>query len=173
MIAPFSSNTTYSPKTLSVTPAWRNTLVHFIVVAGWPPNISPSNISSVYADITAKTQKLRDLSPDTGAYFNEADANEPDWQWSFWGKNYAKLARIKRRVDPGTVLRCHRCVGSEVLEEREDGRLCRVKGYGVRTEDGRGGKRREEGIEKESDAGNVDVQTKWYGNEIKGMQRAN
>lgn len=28
---------------------------------------------------------------------------EPDYRQSFWGSNYARLARIKRRVDPNNV----------------------------------------------------------------------
>lgn len=173
MIGPSPNTTLYSPSTLSLNPAWRNTLVHLIVVAGWPPNTPHTGIDAVYADITTKTQKLRNLSPDTGAYFNEADAYEPDWQKSFWGKNYKKLAWIKRRVDPGNVLWCLRCVGSEELEERGDGRLCRVEEHDGRKEYGRDGKGWEDKAGKKWEAGNVDIQTKEIVENAEGMQRAN
>jgi len=172
MIAPFPNATLYSPSTISLNPAWRNTLVHLIVVAGWPPNTLRTGIDAVYAEITAKTQKLRNLSPDTGAYFNEADANEPDWQKSFWGKNYKKLAEMKRRLDPGNVLWCQRCVGSDRLEERGDGTLCRVKEHEGRTEDGKGGMILEGKTEERWEAGNVDVQTKEVVEEAGEIQRA-
>ena len=111
------------------------------MVEGWAPNAPRSAIDYVYADINKKTDALRKLSPNTGAYFNEAFVYEPNWQKTFWGKNYEKLARIKKRVDPQNVLWCRRCVGSEHLEEDSDGRLCRVEDKNKRTEDKGGGKR--------------------------------
>jgi len=58
-------------------------------------------------------QYLRTLDPDSGAYINEADAYEPNWQQAFWGSNYERLLEIKRKVDPDDVLWCQPCVGSE------------------------------------------------------------
>jgi hypothetical protein len=111
-----------------MTPAWRNTLVHFIVVSSWSDGISQSLVDSVYRDITYKTQALREISPETGAYFNEADSYEPGWQQAFFGEHYAKLLEVKKRYDPENVLWCSRCVGSEALDETPDGRLC-ASGY--------------------------------------------
>jgi hypothetical protein len=51
---------------------------------------------------------------------------EPDWQQSFWGDNYARLAEIKRAVDPDDVLWCAPCIGNEGWEE-VDNRLCQVQ----------------------------------------------
>ena len=59
---------------------------------------------------------LRKLAPDTGAYVNEADPHEPDFQHAFWGDNYKRLLKIKRNVDPDDVLWCHPCVGNEKWE---------------------------------------------------------
>ena len=107
-------------------PAWRNTLVHLIVVSGWPDGIPRPLIDAVYNDITQKkTAALRKLSPDTGAYFNEADSYEPEWQKSFFGEHYGELKAIKKKYDPENVLWCRRCVGSEALVEQADGGLCR------------------------------------------------
>jgi hypothetical protein len=61
-------------------------------------------------------QYLRTLDPDSGAYINEADAYEPNWQQAFWGSNYERLLEIKRKVDPEDVLWCQPCVGSENWE---------------------------------------------------------
>lgn len=120
----------YYPEVISMNPAWRNTLTHFIPILTWRDGISRSLIDTVYRDITVnKTQPLRDLSPETGAYFNECDSYEPEWQEAFWGKNYAKLKAIKKKVDPKNVLWCRHCVGSEALEEQEDGRLCHLQHY--------------------------------------------
>ena len=39
---------------------------------------------------------LREITPNSGAYWNEADYIEPNWEESFWGAdNYAKLKQIK------------------------------------------------------------------------------
>jgi len=116
---------TYYPSVISLNPAWRNTIVHLIVVSSWPDGIPQDLIDTVYFDITyKKTEALRKLSPETGAYFNEADAYELDWQESFFGGNYGRLKSVKERYDPGNVLWCRRCVGSEKLVEGVDGRLC-------------------------------------------------
>jgi hypothetical protein len=122
---------TYYPSTLSINPAWRNTLVHLIVTSSFPDSSPQSLVDAVYSDITHnKTAALRKLSPNTGAYFNEADSYEVDWQKSFFGANYEKLRKVKEKYDPGNVLWCRRCVGSEALIEQEDGRLCAPK-HGV------------------------------------------
>lgn len=63
---------------------------------------------------------MRKLAPDTGAYVNEADPNEPDFQHAFWGTNYDRLLSIKREVDPTDVLWCSPCVGNERWEVVDD-----------------------------------------------------
>ena len=60
-----------------------------------------------------------------GAYVNEANAYQPDWQETFWGSNYPRLLKIKREMDPDDVFWCHPCVGNERWQE-VDGQLCRV-----------------------------------------------
>lgn len=108
-------------------PVWRKSIVHMIVAEGWDPNANQTAIDSVYRDITEqKIQPLQDLSPETGAYFNECDSFEPDWQRSFFGPNYARLYAIKQGYDPTGVLWCSKCVGSESWVESEDGKLCRT-----------------------------------------------
>ncbi|KAF1850181.1 FAD-binding domain-containing protein [Cucurbitaria berberidis CBS 394.84] len=116
---------TYYPDIISMNPAWRNTIAHFIVVSTWQDGMPQPVIDSVYKDITYnKTEALRKLSPETGAYFNEADSYEPGWQQSFFGEHYDRLKAIKEKYDPHNVLWCRRCVGSEALVEQPDGRLC-------------------------------------------------
>lgn len=115
----------YYPDVQSLNHAWRDTLVHLVIANGWQDGSSQAVIDAVYAGVTAKTQKLRALSPDTGAYFNEADSQEPDWQTSFFANNYARLLKIKRDVDSENVLWCRKCVGSGSYVE-QDGRLCRA-----------------------------------------------
>ena len=68
---------------------------------------------------------LRTLDPDSGAYVNEADPDEPDWQHAFWGDHYPELFELKARWDPDGVFYCKPCVGAERWEVVGQ-RLCRV-----------------------------------------------
>lgn len=112
-------------------PAWRDSLVHLIASTTYPDASPPPLINSVRENVTAKTNVLRALSPRTGAYFNEADSAEPAWQESFWGEGYDGLRKVKERVDPGGVLWCRECVGSEAWREVKGGSLCRVEEEGM------------------------------------------
>ncbi|KAH7067483.1 FAD binding domain protein [Paraphoma chrysanthemicola] len=127
IVAP-SSPPTYHPELVSLNPAWYRTLNHIIVDESWPGYVPRNIIDAIYQSVTwNKTEPLRQLSPDTGAYFNEPDANEPDWQHSFWGENYGKLKKIKDKHDPKGLLWCRKCVGSERFVEDNDGKLCEVR----------------------------------------------
>lgn len=143
MIGPLPNAPSYAPHTSSLNPAWRDTLSHLVVVEGWQDGAPLSRINGVYEDLREKTQILRQWSPDSGAYFNEADSREVGWQRSFFGEGYGRLGRVKGEVDPGGVLWCRLCVGSEWWEVGERGRRCRVGGgdgeEGVRP-DVRGGR---------------------------------
>ncbi|KAF9345397.1 hypothetical protein BGX34_004804, partial [Mortierella sp. NVP85] len=97
----------------SVNPAWRNALIHVVATTQWALDTPETVRKSIARKLTAAIQHLRDLSPGSGAYFNEADPNEPDWQHSFFGVNYPRLNSIKHKVDPSGVFTCHKCVGSE------------------------------------------------------------
>jgi FAD/FMN-containing dehydrogenase len=52
-------------------------------------------------------------APGAGSYVNETDYFQEDWQRAFWGANYPRLARIKRRYDPAGLFTVHHGVGSE------------------------------------------------------------
>jgi hypothetical protein len=63
--------------------------------------------------VQAAMAALRAAAPDTGAYVNECDYFQPDWQTAFWGSNYPRLLDIKRRYDPDGLFVVHHGVGSE------------------------------------------------------------
>lgn len=119
----------YYPSAISMNPAWRDTLTHFIVVSTWPDWIDQQRVTDIYQSVPMKIGKLRELSPETGAYFNEADSYEVYWQDAFFGKNYERLREIKKKYDPSNTLWCRRCVGSEALVEQENGALCTTEKY--------------------------------------------
>ena len=63
--------------------------------------------------VQAAMVALRAAAPDAGAYVNECDYFQPDWQKAFWGANYPRLLEIKRRYDPHGLFVVHHGVGSE------------------------------------------------------------
>jgi FAD/FMN-containing dehydrogenase len=80
---------------------------------------SPANPAS---DLTARNRAtrvqaamtaLRAAAPGAGAYVNECDYFQDNWQQAFWGPNYQRLAAIKSRYDPTGLFTVHHGVGSE------------------------------------------------------------
>lgn len=63
--------------------------------------------------------ELRAVAPKSGAYVSESNFFEEDWQHSYWGSNYARLAAVKKKYDPTGLFFVHNGVGSE--EWSEDG----------------------------------------------------
>lgn len=105
-------------------PAWREAAIHVLFTTRWDASTTFSQQSEIATDITDnKVAILRSLEPDMGAYVNEADANEVDFQQSFWGGNYDRLYSIKKRRDPDGVFITRKGVGSE---DWDDDGLCRI-----------------------------------------------
>ncbi|KAF8886976.1 hypothetical protein BD779DRAFT_1529063 [Infundibulicybe gibba] len=95
----------------SITPAWRDSIWHVIVVNTWGFNTTVSERTSLYQDLETLIEPIRKLTPGSGAYFNEADVYEPDFQTAYWGPNYPALLQIKQKYDPDGLLDCWHCVG--------------------------------------------------------------
>lgn len=70
--------------------------------------------------------RLTAISPNSGAYLNEADWKQPNWQSTFYGSNYANLREVKDKYDPDQLFYARTAVGSELWYEQKDGRLCRT-----------------------------------------------
>ncbi len=75
------------------------------------PNLAVARFEARRAQAAMKA--LRVAAPDAGAYVNECDYFQDDWQRAFWGPNYPRLARIKHRYDPDGLFTVHHGVGSE------------------------------------------------------------
>lgn len=56
---------------------------------------------------------LLKVAPGAGSYVSESDYFERDWQTSFWGSNYPRLAAAKRQYDPEGLFFVRHGVGSE------------------------------------------------------------
>lgn len=108
----------------ALNPAWRKTITHIAFGRDWAPNATLAEQKAVQEKLTnVEVPILKALEPGMGAYLNEADANEANFQTEFWGENYARLYRIKQHIDPKGLFIARRGVGSEDWDY--DG-LCRV-----------------------------------------------
>jgi FAD/FMN-containing dehydrogenase len=67
--------------------------------------------------VNAAMKALRIVTPNTGAYVNECDYFQPDWQNALWGANYQRLLDIKRHYDPDGLFFVHHGVGTESWSE--------------------------------------------------------
>ena len=98
----------------SVTSAWRKTLTHFVYTG---PDAAPTGIDerafkNAREAASRAVDPLRAVTPNSGAYWNEADIIEPNWEHNFWGmENYRKLKTIKQKYDPNGMFRVWQGVG--------------------------------------------------------------
>jgi len=98
----------------SLNPSWRQALGQNVVHVDWSDQASFSEQQQLQTYLTdVMMPQLAAVEPNMGAYTNEANANEPDWQSVFWGSNYPGLLQVKNTWDPAGLFRCNRCVGSE------------------------------------------------------------
>ncbi len=80
-------------------------------VRGHEPNLDEAR--KARDDVHRAMNELRAVAPAGGAYVSESDYFEKDWQHSYWGANYARLAAVKRKYDPAGLFFVHNGVGSE------------------------------------------------------------
>ncbi|CAA7271039.1 unnamed protein product [Cyclocybe aegerita] len=95
----------------SVNPVWRKSLYQVILVNTWFFSSTLADRQGAYAQSTKAANILRDITPGSGAYLNEADIHEPNYKVSFYGPYYEKLLQIKNKYDPNLILDCWQCVG--------------------------------------------------------------
>ncbi|KAK4235745.1 hypothetical protein C8A03DRAFT_17560 [Achaetomium macrosporum] len=115
-------------------PVWRDTAMHADVFANVNMgSVTPAEAAAAQRRLNGYMDAIRMATPGGGAYFNECDVLEPDWQTSFFGSNYDRLVRIKRNWDPWHVFWAPTTPGSEAWAVQtpnelptQNGRLCRV-----------------------------------------------
>jgi hypothetical protein len=111
------------PGQAAVTPVWREAIWHFDLANLFDPAdpvaTEPENLAQLFTKATTDMDRMRDITPNSGAYLNEADPYEPNHTRSFWGdENYERLLKIKRQLDPDNLLSCFRCVGYDASDAR-------------------------------------------------------
>lgn len=69
---------------------------------------------------------LEAITPGGGAYLNEGDFRQPNFQEVFYGQSYKDLLVIKDKYDPEQLFYALTAVGSDRWATQPNGRLCRV-----------------------------------------------
>ncbi|XDG05157.1 hypothetical protein ABKA04_004772 [Annulohypoxylon sp. FPYF3050] len=109
----------------SVLPQWRDTIIHASLTLPWSFEVPFEEGIETQLNMTNYVQPIVEAAtPGAGAYMNEADFQQKDWQDTFFGANYPELLRIKTKYDPGHLLYATVGVGSEAFTISEDGRTC-------------------------------------------------
>ncbi|KAK8093580.1 FAD binding domain-containing protein [Apiospora hydei] len=111
----------------AVNPAWRTTGVHMQLTTAWDETAPWADMVEAQRRITDEfVPQMEAVTPGSGAYVNEADFHQPDWQQAFFGGNYDRLLQIKRKWDPEGRFYAIRTVGSDAWNVAADGRMCRA-----------------------------------------------
>lgn len=112
--------------TTSVHPAWRSTLVHALLSTPWDSTKPWDDMVKLQELMTNVIMpEVEAATPGSGAYVNEADFRQPNFQDTFWGDNYKDLLKTKRKWDPENFFFVPKGVGSEIWSIGEDGRMCK------------------------------------------------
>jgi FAD/FMN-containing dehydrogenase len=106
-----------SSQASAANPAWRDSLWHVIHVGEWLHPLEDTVLQSTAQGFLKMLDPLKKLSPGGGAYLNEAHYLEPDWQQTFYGSFYDRLAAVKNTYDPTHIFDCYKCVGWRGNEE--------------------------------------------------------
>ncbi|ETS81059.1 hypothetical protein PFICI_06061 [Pestalotiopsis fici W106-1] len=111
----------------AVLPQWRETIVHATLALPWNNSAPWSDDLAQQAHVTdVVVPIIETVTPGSGAYMNEADWAQPDFQEVFFGSNYETLLQIKDKWDPSDLFYATAAVGSDAYTVTSDGRLCSV-----------------------------------------------
>ena len=83
----------------------------FSGVSGREPDLALARLRKNIVDRCMA--ELLKAAPSAGSYVSESDYFEKDWQKSYWGSNYTRLAAVKKKYDPQGLFFVHHGVGSE------------------------------------------------------------
>ncbi|KAJ2975552.1 hypothetical protein NUW58_g8319 [Xylaria curta] len=112
----------------SVLPAWRDAAIHQNIVGQWDFHVSwEENIAKQKLLLDTVLPALTHLTPSSGAYMNEANEDQSDWKEAFYGRNYARLKRVKQIWDPKSMFYVKTGVGSDEWTVDKEGHLCKVR----------------------------------------------
>ncbi|KIJ13630.1 hypothetical protein PAXINDRAFT_80827 [Paxillus involutus ATCC 200175] len=101
------------PDSAGLNPAWRNAVVETVCGFSWQDGTSTTEIQELIDRFRGRIKTMYDLTPNDGAYFNEASLFEINWQETFFGSHYSALKSIKNKYDPHKLFVVAEGVGSD------------------------------------------------------------
>ncbi|KAF7560061.1 hypothetical protein G7046_g4093 [Stylonectria norvegica] len=116
----------YKGASNAVLPQWRTSIMSMQIGLGWDPTQWDKMALAREAITNQYVPLLSSITPGSGAYINEADFNQPDWENTFYGVNWNKLSSIKKKWDPNSVFYNLKGVGSDAWNVGSDGRMCKA-----------------------------------------------
>ncbi len=87
----------------------------FIGLPGHEPDMTEARRGA--ARINKAINELLKVAPNAGSYVSESNFFQKNWQQSFWGSNYRRLAAVKKKYDPEGLFFVRHGVGSEVWSD--------------------------------------------------------
>ncbi|KAL5335536.1 hypothetical protein BJX70DRAFT_374964 [Aspergillus crustosus] len=110
----------------AILPTWRETLIDTTLTTPWEWDADEAMVEQQRKMTEDYIPTLTALAPESGAYMNEADFRQPNWQKAFYGANYEALRDVKAKYDPNDVFYALQAVGSDEWAVTDEGRLCRA-----------------------------------------------
>ncbi|GFN20584.1 hypothetical protein AtubIFM55763_005690 [Aspergillus tubingensis] len=110
----------------AVLPAWREALIDTTLTTPWEWDARAEMIVEQDKMTYDYIPLLEALAPNSGAYMNEGNFQQPNWKKAFYGVNYDRLLQVKNKYDPNGLFYALKAVGSDAWTQLEDGRLCRA-----------------------------------------------
>ncbi|KAF8834784.1 FAD-binding domain-containing protein [Paxillus ammoniavirescens] len=101
------------PDSAGLNPAWRNAVVETVCGFSWQDGTSTTELRELIDQFRGRIKTMYDLTPNDGAYFNEASLFEINWQETFFGSHYSTLKSIKNKYDPHKLFVVVEGVGSD------------------------------------------------------------
>ena len=106
--------------------AWRDSLFNLNFAIENPELASFADLAADLAVANQWQIDLRDITPGGGNYMNEATYNYPYWKEDYYGEYYERLAGVKSKYDPESVLWIQPGAGNDKYGLRGDGHLCKT-----------------------------------------------
>ncbi|KAI1208510.1 uncharacterized protein F4807DRAFT_461835 [Annulohypoxylon truncatum] len=111
----------------AVQPQWRDAFLSINIISQWDWNEDWKNAARLQADMVDRIIPVMEAAtPGSAVYLNEGNWAQPDWQHAFYGSNYERLLKIKKKYDPDNVFYALTAVGSDSWSEDITGKLCRI-----------------------------------------------
>ncbi|KAI0010791.1 hypothetical protein F4779DRAFT_616230 [Xylariaceae sp. FL0662B] len=111
----------------AVQPQWRDAFLSINIISQWDWNEDWRNAARLQGDMVDRIiPAMEAATPGSAVYLNEGNWAQPDWQHAFYGSNYERLLKIKKKYDPDDVFYALTAVGSDSWSQDTIGRLCRI-----------------------------------------------